>query len=90
MECGGGGVEKAWEGLEVQIMTWEELQQPPASVHWKESDATTFWGPKGLPALLTVTHTSHKSSQGGARAPKAQQRHPHSCPSEQASGHGGS
>lgn len=36
------GVEKAGEGLEVRVMTWEELQQPPAPVQWKESAATTI------------------------------------------------
>lgn len=30
-----GGVAKAWEGLEVQVTIWEELQQPLASVCWK-------------------------------------------------------
>lgn len=83
------GFAKVREELELQVTTWEELQQPPASVHWKDSAATTFWGPKHLPALLTVIHTPPRSSQGGARAPKVGQRYPPILPSEQAAGNRG-
>lgn len=49
MESGGGvWFEKAWEGLEVQVMTWEEMQHPPASVQWKESAAITVWDLKAF------------------------------------------
>lgn len=78
------GDAKAWQGLEVQVMIWEELQQPPASA------APTFWVPKHLSALLTVTHTPHKSPRGGARAPKSGQMLPPSLPSERAAGKAGS
>lgn len=75
----------------MQVMTWEELQQPPASVCWKHSAATTFWGLEHLLALLTVTHTPHKSSWSAARAPHRLGRGTHpACLSEQAAGNGGS
>lgn len=53
-----------------------DLGRTPVPVGWKDSAVTTFGRLKHLPALLTVTHAHHRSSQGGTRAPKAGQRHP--------------
>lgn len=86
VRSGDQGHGNCWGGLQRHGRDWRCRSRfgKSCSSLWPlcagKSAAPTFWGAKHLSALLTVTHTPHRSSRGGAKAPKARQRHPPSLP----------